>query len=44
MSDEILVEADVVKERWEEYMERLLNIENDLDGVLEGDKVDGPHE
>ena len=25
-------------------MERLLNIENDWDGVLEGDKVEGPCE
>ena len=41
---EVLVEADVVKETWREYMERLLNIENDWDGVLEGDKVEGPCE
>ena len=41
---EVLVEADAVKERWREYMERLLNIENDWDGVLEGDKVEGPCE
>ena len=40
-SGEVLVEADAVKERWREYMERLLNIENDWDGVLEGDKVEG---
>ena len=32
-SGEVLVEADAVKERWREYMERLLNIENDWDGV-----------
>ena len=43
-SGEVLAEADVVKERWREYMERLLNIENDWDGVLEGDKVEGPYE
>ena len=43
-SGEVLVEADAVKERWREYMERLLNIENDWDGVLEGDKVEGPCE
>ena len=41
-SGEVLVEADAVKERWREYMERLLNIENDWDGVLEGEKVEGP--
>ena len=40
-SGEVLVEVDAVKERWREYMERLLNIENDWDGVLEGDKVEG---
>ena len=28
-SGEVLAEADAVKERWREYMERLLNIEND---------------
>ena len=44
MGGEVLVEADAVKERWREYMERLLNIENDWDGVLEGDKVEGPCE
>ena len=33
-SGEVLIEADAVKERWREYMERLLNIENDWDGVL----------
>ena len=27
-SGEVLVEADAVKKRWREYMERLLNIEN----------------
>ena len=43
MSGEDLVEADAVKERWKEYMERLLNIEYDWDGVL-GDKVKGPCE
>ena len=43
-SGEVLVEADAVKERWREYMERLLNIENNWDGVLEGDKVEGPCE
>ena len=41
---EVLAEADAVKERWREYMERILNIENDWDGVLEGDKVEGPYE
>ena len=41
-SGEVVIEADAVKERWREYMERrLLNIENDWDGVLEGDKVEG---
>ena len=43
-SGEVLVEADAVKERWREYMERLLNIENDWDGVLEGDKIEKPCE
>ena len=28
----VLVEADAVKERWRENMERLLNIESDWDG------------
>ena len=41
-SGEVLIEADAVKESWREYMERLLYIENDWDGVLEGDKVEGP--
>ena len=43
-SGAVLIEADAVKERWREYMERLFNIENDWDGVLEGDKVEGPCE
>ena len=43
-SGEVLIEGDAVKERWREYMERLLNIENDWDGVLEGYKVEGPYE
>ena len=44
MSGEVLVEADAVKERLREYVERLLNIENDWDRVLEEDKVEGPCE
>ena len=43
-SGKVLVEADAVKERWREYMERLLNIGNDWYGMLEGDKVEGPCE
>ena len=41
---EILIEADAVNERWKKYMERLLNVENDWNGVLEGDRVEGPCE
>ena len=41
---EVLVEDDAVKERWREYMKRLLSMENDWDGVLERDKVEGPCE
>ena len=43
-SSKVLLEADAVKERWKRYMERLLNIENDWDGALEGNKVEGPCE
>ena len=41
---EILIKADAVNERWKKYMERLLNVENDWNGVLKGDRVEGPCE
>ena len=38
----ILIEADAVNKKWKKYMERLLNVENDWNGLLEGDRVEGP--
>jgi len=39
---EVLVEAKDVKERWKEYMEKLLNVENEWDGDVVADMVEGP--
>ena len=39
-----MVEPEKVKERWKGYMEGLLNVENDWDGIVDGEKVEGPQE
>jgi len=41
---EVLVDPCSVKERWKDYMEKLLNIENDWDKNLTADAVEGPCE
>ena len=38
---EVLVEAKDIKERWKEYMEKLLNVENEWDGDVMADMVEG---
>ena len=35
-----VVEPEKVKERWKGYMEGLLNVENDWDGIVDGEKVE----
>ena len=40
----VIVEPEMVKKRWREYTERLMNVENDWDGVMEADMVEGPRE
>ena len=41
---EVLKEPNAVNGRWKHYMEKLLNVENDWDGILEADIVEGPCE
>ena len=41
---EILTEPHAVNGRWKHYMEKLLNVENDWDRILEADIVEGPCE
>ena len=36
---EILFDDEKVRKRWKEYMEKLLNVENDWDGVVESEAV-----
>jgi len=38
---EVLVDAKDIKVRWKEYMEKLLNVENEWDGDVVADMVDG---
>ena len=33
-----------IKKRWKEYMETLMNVENEWDGQVEGVVVEGPGE
>jgi hypothetical protein len=40
----LIVQPEDVKNRWKMYMERLLNVENDWDKVVECDVVEGPEE
>ena len=41
---EVLTEPHAVNRRWRHYMEKLLNVENDWDRILEADIVEGPCE
>ena len=41
---EVLTEPPAVYGRWKHYMEKLLNLENDWDRILEADIVEGPCE
>ena len=34
-SGKIIVKQEMIKKRWREYMEQLLNVENDWDGIVE---------
>mgnify|MGYP007071599789 CR=1 FL=1 len=43
-SGNIVVEPEMMKKRWKEYMEQLLNVENEWDGNVECDVVEGPRE
>ena len=40
----VVVEPEKIKERWKDYMEQLLNVENDWDGIVDCDVVEGPRE
>ena len=40
----VLIDPSDVEKRWREYMQKLLNVENDWDGVLEADVMEGPCE
>ena len=35
-SGNIVVKPEMIKKRWREYMEQLLNVDNDWDGIVEG--------
>ena len=41
---EVLTEPHSVNGRWRHYMEKLLNVKNDWDRILEADIVEGPCE
>ena len=41
---EVLTEPHAANGRWRHYMEKLLNVENDWDRILEADIVEGPCE
>ena len=41
-SGNIAVKPEMIKKRWREYMEQLLNVENDWDGIVECGIVEGP--
>ena len=43
-SGNIVVKLEMIKKRWREYMEQLLNVENDWDGIVECGIVEGPRE
>ena len=43
-SGNIVVKLEMIKKRWREYMEQLLNVENDWNGIVECGIVDGPRE
>ena len=39
---EMLVDPNAVKNRWKQYIEKLLNVENEWDGEVGADIVEGP--
>ena len=39
----VVSDADVMKNIWRKYMEKLLNVENDCDGEVDCLEVMGPH-
>ena len=39
----VVSDADGMKNIWREYMEKLLNVENDCDGEVDCPEVMGPH-
>ena len=41
---EVLTEPHAVNGRWRHYIEKLLNVENDWDRILEADIIEGPCE
>ena len=43
-SGNIVVQPEMMKKRWREYMEQLLNVENEWDGNVECGVVEGPRE
>ena len=38
----IMTDSEDIKAIWKQYMEKLLNIENQWDGEVECDKIQGP--
>ena len=43
-SGNINMKPEMIKKRWREYIEQLLNVENDWDGIVECRIVEGPRE
>ena len=43
-SGNINMKLETIKKRWREYIEQLLNVENDWDGIVECGIVEGPRE
>ena len=38
------MKQEMIKKRWKEYIEQLLNVESDWDGIVECGIVEGPRE
>ena len=43
-SGKIIVKQEMIKKRWKEYMEQLINVENDWDGIVECGIAEGARE
>ena len=40
----LVVGEENLKKTWKEYMEKLLNVENEWDGKVDADRIEGPQQ